>query len=706
MKKLILTLSLAAMLTACNGGGASSSSPTNNPLLKGSSLEFGAPEFDKIKPEHFIPAFEVGMRQQLEEVERIATSSEAPTFTNTLVALQQTGQLLDRTASIFFGLASAHATDEIRQIEEEIAPKLAAHHDAISLNEQLFQRIKTVYENERVNLLGEDLRLLDIVYGDFVKQGASLDAASKEQLKKINAELSVLTNKFSNLVKDGSAAAALVVDNLEELDGLSEEHIAQARAAAKSRGLEGKYVLEIQNTTRSAFLPELNNRELRRKLLEASMQRGERGDEYDTRQVVLDITRLRAEKAQLLGFDNYASWTLRDQMAGKPEYVYSFIHRLADAYRLKAEADARELERFAQETAGMNFKLEAWDWDYYAEKLRKAKYDLDENDIKPYFVLDSVVKNGLFFMAERLYGVTFQERHDLPVYTDGVHVYDMYDADGEKLALFYTDYYRRPTKSGGAWMSNWSEQSTLLGKKPVVYNVCNYTRGVDGAPTLLTMDEVTTLFHEFGHGLHGLFANQRYAKLSGTSVARDFVEMPSQFHEHWATHPEVLASYAKHYKTGEAMPASLVEKMKQAAQFNQAYALGENLAAVIVDMAWHGRSAGSEVTDVAKFEQEALAQTGILNRQIPPRYRSTYFRHSMGGGYSAGYYAYLWAEVLDNNAYDWFSEHGGLTRENGDRLRQTILSQGNSQDLNKIFEDMTGLKEPKIESLMKARGLQ
>lgn len=706
MKKLILTLSFAAMLTACNQGGTSSPSLKDNPFLTESTLEYGAPEFDKIKPEHFMPAFIEGMKQHLEEIDAIANNPKEATFENTIVALQKAGQLLERTSTIFSGLSSAHATDEIRKIEEEVTPLLTAHGDAISLNEKLFNRVKEVYDKERTSLEGEDLRLLETIYSDFVKQGANLDPASKEQLKKINEELSILTTKFGNLVKDGTAAAAVVVDNIEELDGLSEEHIAQAKAAADARGLEGKYVLEIQNTTRSAFLPELNNRDLRKRLLEASMLRGERGDEFDTRQVVLDITRLRAEKAKLLGFDTYASWTLKDQMAGKPEHVYSFIHRLANAYKTKAEQDATELEAFARQTAGKDFKLEAWDWDYYAEKLRKAKYDLDENDIKPYFALDSVVEHGLFFIAKQLYGITFKERTDLPVYADGVRVYDVYDHDGSKMAIFYTDYYRRPTKSGGAWMSNWREQSHLLGHRPVVYNVCNYTKGVDGAPTLLNMDEVTTLFHEFGHGLHGLFANQKYMKLSGTNVARDFVEMPSQFHEHWATHPEVLRNYAKHYKTSEVMPQELIDKMKRASQFNQAYALGENLAAVIVDMAWHSRSTSTEVTDVTDFENQALAQAGMLNRQIPPRYRSTYFRHSMGGGYSAGYYAYLWAEVLDNNAYDWFVEHGGMTRENGDHLRSTILSQGNSQDLNKIFEDMTGLKEPKIESLMKARGLQ
>lgn len=694
------------MLAACQGEKKSNSSLERNPFLTENTLEFGAPAFDQIKPEHFMPAFVEGMRQHLAEIDSIVNNPEAPTFENTLVPLQRAGLLLERTSTIFSGLAGANATDEIRKIEEEVTPLLTKHSDAIALNDRLFQRIKTVYEQQIHELEGEDARLLEITYNDFVKQGANLTAEGKEQLKKVNEELSVLTTKFNNLVKDGTQAAGILVDTEAELDGLSPASIAQAKQDAEQAGHTGKYLLNIQNTTRSAYLPELNNRDLRRRLLEASMMRGERGDANDTRQTVLDITRLRAEKARILGFDNYASWSLKDQMASKPEHVYSFIHKLVEAYAPKAQADAADLEAFARKTEGSDFKLEAWDWDYYAEKLRKQRYDLDENDIKPYFALDSVVKNGLFFVAKQLYGVDFVERYDLPVYADHVKVYDLLDEKGDKIAIFYTDYYRRPTKSGGAWMSNWVEQSHLLGRKPVVYNVCNYAPPVGGEPTLLNMDEVTTLFHEFGHGLHGLFADQKYTKLSGTSVARDFVEMPSQFHEHWATHPEVLRNYAKHYKTGETIPAELVERMNAAAKFNQAYALGENIAAVVIDMAWHMRDGQSEVSDVAKFESEALKNMGMLNTQIPPRYRSTYFRHSMGGGYSAGYYAYLWAEVLDNNTYDWFLENGGFTRENGQRLRDLILSRGNAKDLNVIFQDMTGLSEPKIESLMKARGLK
>lgn len=694
------------MLAACQGEKKSNSSLEGNPLLIENTLEFGAPAFDQIRPEHFMPAFVEGMRQHLAEIDSIVNNLEVPTFENTLVPLQRAGLLLERTSTVFSGLAGANATDEIRKIEEEVTPLLTKHSDAIALNDRLFQRVKTVYEQQMHELEGEDARLLEITYNDFVKQGANLTAEGKEQLKKVNEELSVLTTKFNNLVKDGTQAAGILVDTEAELDGLSPASIAQAKQDAEQAGHTGKYLLNIQNTTRSAYLPELNNRDLRRRLLEASMMRGERGDANDTRQIVLDITRLRAEKARILEFDNYASWGLKDQMASKPEHVYSFIHKLVEAYAPKAQADAADLEAFARKTEGANFKLEAWDWDYYAEKLRKQRYDLDENDIKPYFALDSVVKNGLFFVAKQLYGVDFVERHDLPVYADHVKVYDLLDEKGDKIAIFYTDYYRRPTKSGGAWMSNWVEQSHLLGRKPVVYNVCNYAPPVGGEPTLLNMDEVTTLFHEFGHGLHGLFADQKYTKLSGTSVARDFVEMPSQFHEHWATHPEVLRNYAKHYKTGEPIPAELVERMNAAAKFNQAYALGENIAAVVIDMAWHMRDGQSEVSDVAKFESEALKNMGMLNAQIPPRYRSTYFRHSMGGGYSAGYYAYLWAEVLDNNTYDWFLENGGFTRENGQRLRDLILSRGNSKDLNVIFQDMTGLSEPKIESLMKARGLK
>lgn len=705
MKKLIVMLSTVGLLSACAGGSSSEGSGSANPLLTGSTLELEAPDFSKIKPEHFRPAFEEGMRQQLAEIDSIVGNAEAPTFENTLVALQRTGQLLTRTSRTFYGLAGAESNDDIRQIEKEVAPLLSAHSDAISLNEGLFERIKAVYNSEH-GLTGEDLRLLTVVYDNFVRQGANLNETDKTRLKAINGQLASLANEFGNRVKDATTAAGILVDSEEELAGLSAESLAQAKADADKAGHSGKYLLNITNTTRSAYLNELDNRELRRRLLEASLNRSEQGDDNDTRQIVKDITRLRAEKAALLGYRDYASWSLTRQMAQTPNNVYSFIGRLVEAYLPKAKADKAELEAFAKQTAGADFKLEAWDWDYYAEKLRKAKYDLDENDIKPYFALDSVVKNGMFYMAKELYGISFEERHDLPVYAEGVKVYDVLDKDGSKIAIFYTDYYRRPGKRGGAWMSSWVNQSHLLGKKPVVYNVCNYAPPVDGQPTLLNMDEVTTLFHEFGHGLHGLFANQKYAMLSGTSVSRDFVEMPSQFHEHWATYPAVLANYAKHYKTGEAMPAELVKKMQNAANFNQAYQLGESLASVIIDMAWHSIDSKTEVTDVAKFETEALAKMGMNDAQIPPRYRSTYFRHSMGGGYSAGYYAYLWAEVLDNNTYDYFLANGGLTPENGQRLRDVILSRGNSVELNQIFTEMTGLKEPNIQSLMKSRGLQ
>lgn len=703
MKKFMLTLGLATIVAACGGGATSSLE--DNPLIKESTLEYGAPDFSAIKPEHFMPAFKEGMKQHLAEIDAIVNNTAEPTFENTLVAMQKAGILLDRTSQVFFGLAGAHATDSIRAIEEEVTPLLAAHTDAINLNEKLFARIKTVYEKEMSSLKGEDARLLQIVYDGFVRNGANLNAEQKEQLKKINAELANLQNKFNNLVKDGSAAAAILVTNKDSLAGLSPESLAQAEADAKAAGKTG-YLLNIQNTTKQALLSELDNREMRRRLLEASMTRNEKGDEFDTQQVVKDITRLRAEKAKLLGENTFAAWGLKNQMAQKPENVQNFIKNLADAYRPKAAADAKELEDFAKQTEGPDFKLESWDWEYYAEKLRKAKYDLNENDTKPYFALDSVVKNGIFYMAKQLYGVDFKERTDLPVYADGVKVYDVIDKDGKKMAIFYTDYYRRPTKSGGAWMSNWVEQSHLLGRHPVVYNVCNYAPPVNGQPTLLNMDETITLFHEFGHGLHGLFANQKYQTLSGTNVSRDFVEMPSQFHEHWATDPAVMGNYAKHYKTGEPMPQALVEKMKAAAKFNQAYAVGENIAAVVVDLSWHLRTANDEVSDVAEFERKALESYGMLNSQIPPRYKSTYFRHSMGGGYSAGYYAYLWAEVLDNNTYDWFKANGGLTPENGQRLRDIILSRGNSEDLNVIFKEMTGLDKPNIESLMKARGLQ
>lgn len=703
MKRLFVTLSLLAMttLTACHSGDQSQS----NPLLQVSQLDYQAPPFDKIRPEHFLPAYEQGMKEQLLEIDSITANPEAPTFENTILAYEKSGRLLDRTSTIFSALSSAEATDAIKQIEEEITPRLSAHWDGLLLSEKLFARIKQVYD-DRAKLSGEDLRLTELLYQSFVHQGALLSPQDKETLKKLNEEISVLQTRFINQVNAGTKAAAVLVEDKAELDGLDADEIASAAEAAKEAGLEGKYLLQQTNTTRPEYLKHLNNRALRQRVLQASLNRCSTGDStVNTHPTVLRLASLRAEKAKLLGYATFADWALEDQMAGKPEAVLNLVSQLAPAYRAQATKEAAELEAFARETEGADFKLEAWDWDYYAERLKKAKFDLNEADLKPYFVLDSVLERGVFFAANKLYGITFKPRTDLPVYADGVKVWEVFDADGSSMALFYGDFFRRPTKTGGAWMSNFVQQSTLFGTKPVIYNVCNFSAPAKGQPAFLTSDNVETLFHEFGHTLHGLFASQKYQTLSGTNTPRDFVEMPSQFNEHWMTDSVVLRNYARHYKTGEPMPQSLIDKLKASANFGQSYALGENLSAVAIDMAWGILPAGEQVKSVDAFEQEALRRVGVDFSLVPPRYRSAYYLHVFGGGYASGYYSYLWTEVMNDNIYDWFVAHGGMTRENGERFRQLVLSRGNTRPVGEFFTEFTGLQSPNMQSLLKARGL-
>ena len=699
MKRLIATLSLLAMLTACQ-----TSSTKENPLLTESTLDYQAPDFSKIRPEHFVPAIEEGIRIQLAEIDSITSNTAAPTFENTVLAYEKSGRLLARATSILSGLVGADGTEELQKIDEETTPMLSAHHDALLLNEKLFARIKAVYD-QRSSLQGEDLRLTEVLYDQFVHEGALLSAADKEALKKINSEIAVLQTKFTNQVNAGTKEAAVLVDKVEELDGLSEEAIARAAEAATAAGHKGKYLLEQTNTSRPGYLVDLNNRDVRRRVLEASLSRCSGGDSTNTHPTITRIAALRAEKAKLLGLPNFASWALSDQMAGRPEAVERLISQLAPACRAKVAADVAELEAFAQQTEGKDFKLAAWDLDYYAERLKKAKYDLNEADLKPYLVLDSVLKNGVFYAANQLYGLTFKPRPDIPVYADGVQVYEVFDQDNTPMALFYTDYFRRPTKTGGAWMSNFVQQSTLFGTKPVIYNVCNFEAPAKGAPAFLTSSDVETLFHEFGHALHGLFASQKYETLSGTNTPRDFVEMPSQFNEHWMTDSVVLRHYARHYKTGEPMPQALIDKMKAAATYGQSYALAENLAAVTIDMAWGMLPAGQTVSDVDAFEREALARAGLDFALVPPRYRSAYYLHVFAGGYASGYYSYLWTEVLDHNIYEWFEAHGGLTRENGQRFREMVLSRGNTAPVGTFFTNFTGLTEPDMSSLLRFRGL-
>ena len=699
MKRLIATLSLLAMLTACQ-----TSSTKENPLLTESTLDYQAPDFSKIRPEHFVPAIEEGIRIQLAEIDSITSNTAAPTFENTVLAYEKSGRVLARATSILSGLVGADGTEELQKIDEETTPMLSAHHDALLLNEKLFARVKAVYD-QRSSLQGEDLRLTEVLYDQFVHEGALLSAADKEALKKINSEIAVLQTKFTNQVNAGTKEAAVLVDKVEELDGLSEEAITRAAEAATAAGHKGKYLLEQTNTSRPGYLVDLNNRDVRRRVLEASLSRCSGADSTNTHPTITRIAALRAEKAKLLGLPNFASWALSDQMAGRPEAVERLISQLAPACRAKVAADVAELEAFAQQTEGKDFKLAAWDLDYYAERLKKAKYDLNEADLKPYLVLDSVLKNGVFYAANQLYGLTFKPRPDIPVYADGVQVYEVFDQDNTPMALFYTDYFRRPTKTGGAWMSNFVQQSTLFGTKPVIYNVCNFEAPAKGAPAFLTSSDVETLFHEFGHALHGLFASQKYETLSGTNTPRDFVEMPSQFNEHWMTDSVVLRHYARHYKTGEPMPQALIDKMKAAATYGQSYALAENLAAVTIDMAWGMLPSGQTVSDVDAFEREALARAGLDFALVPPRYRSAYYLHVFAGGYASGYYSYLWTEVLDHNIYEWFAAHGGLTRENGQRFREMVLSRGNTAPVGTFFTNFTGLTEPDMSSLLRFRGL-
>ena len=687
------------MLTACQ-----TNSLQDNPLLTESTLDYQAPDFSKIRPEHFVPAIKEGIRLQLAEIDSITSNTAAPTFENTVLAYEKSGRVLARATSILSGLVGADGTEELQKIDEETTPLLSDHQDALLLNEKLFARIKAVYE-ARQSLQGEDLRLTELLYEQFVHEGALLSDADKATLKKLNSEIAVLQTKFTNQVNAGTKEAAVLVDKVEELDGLSQEAVTRAAEAATAAGHKGKYLLEQTNTSRPGYLAELNNRDLRRRVLEASLARCSSGDSTNTHATITRLASLRAEKAKILGFPNFASWALKDQMAGRPEAVERLIQQLTPACRTKVAADVAELEAFAQQTEGKDFKLAAWDLDYYAERLKKAKYDLNEADLKPYLVLDSVLKNGVFYAANQLYGLTFKPRPDIPVYADGVQVYEVFDQDNTPMALFYTDYFRRPTKTGGAWMSNFVQQSTLFGTKPVIYNVCNFEAPAKGEPAFLTSDDVETLFHEFGHALHGLFASQKYETLSGTNTPRDFVEMPSQFNEHWMTDSLVLRHYARHYKTGEAMPQELIDKLKATATYGQSYSLAENLAAVAIDIAWGMLPAGETVKDVDAFERDVLTRAGLDFALVPPRYRSAYYLHVFAGAYASGYYSYLWTEVLDHNIYDWFASHGGLTRQNGQRFRDEVLSRGNTAPVGTFFTTFTGLQEPDMSSLLRFRGL-
>ncbi|HEY4093723.1 MAG TPA: peptidyl-dipeptidase Dcp [Luteibacter sp.] len=684
---------------------ATATAAHENPLLTASTLPFQAPPFDKITDADFQPAIEEGMKQELAEVNAIADSAEEPTFDNTIVALEKSGVLLDRAQKIFGALTGANTNDTLQKVEEDEAPKLAAHSDAIYLNDKLFKRIETLYnKRDALNLDPESKRLLEVKYQDFVHAGAKLAEADKTRLKEINKEESTLSTQFTNKLLAATKAAALVVEDKKALDGLSEADIAAAADTAKSRGLDGKYVFPLQNTTQQPELQSMNDRDTREKFFKASWDRAEHNDANDTRDTASRIAQLRAERAKLLGFKNYAAWQLDDQMAKTPEAAEKFMERLVPAAVARAKSESKDIQDVIDQEKG-GFQVQAWDWDHYAEKVRKAKYDLDESQVRPYFELDNVLQNGVFYAATQLYGITFKERKDIPVYTPDVRVFEVFDKDGTSMALFYCDYFKRDNKNGGAWMDNLVGQSHLMGTKPVVFNVANFTKPAAGQPALLSWDDVTTMFHEFGHALHGMFSNVKYPSLSGANTARDFVEFPSQFNEQWASDPKVFANFAKNYKTGEPMPAELVAKIKKASSFNQGYAMSELISAALLDMQWHMLPADAPKQDVDKFEADALKKVGFTMVQVPPRYRSSYFQHIWGNGYAAGYYAYLWTQMLDSDAFERFKEHGGLTRANGDIFRDKILSRGNTVELGKLYHDFRG-KEPSIEPMLKDRGLK
>jgi peptidyl-dipeptidase Dcp len=695
----------ASTAPAAAGTAAAAPAAHENPLLTASTLPFQAPPFDKITDADFQPAIEEGMKQELAEVEAIANSADEPTFDNTVVALEKSGVLLTRAQMVFGALTGANTNDTLQKVEEDEAPKLAEHSDAIYLNDKLFKRIETLYnKRDSLNLDPESKRLLEVKYQDFVHAGAKLSEADKTRLKEINKEESTLSTQFTNKLLAATKAAALVVDDKAALDGLSDADIAAAADAAKGRGLEGKYVFPLQNTTQQPELQSMNDRATREKLFKASWERAEHNDANDTRDTAARIAQLRAERAKLLGFKNYAAWKLDDQMAKTPEAAEKFMERLVPAAVARAKSESKDIQDVIDQEKG-GFQVQAWDWDHYAEKVRKAKYDLDEAQVRPYFELDNVLQNGVFYAANQLYGITFKERKDIPVYQPDVRVFEVFDKDGTSLALFYCDYFKRDNKNGGAWMDNLVGQSHLMGTKPVVFNVANFTKPVAGQPALLSWDDVTTMFHEFGHALHGMFSNAKYPSLSGANTARDFVEFPSQFNEQWASDPKVFANFAKNYKTGEPMPAELVAKIKKASSFNQGYAMSELISAALLDMQWHMLPADAPKQDVDKFEADALKKVGFTLPQVPPRYRSSYFQHIWGNGYAAGYYAYLWTQMLDSDAFEWFKEHGGLTRENGQIFRDKILSRGNTEELGKLYRDFRG-KEPSIEPMLKDRGLK
>jgi len=713
LKRSILTTGLSIALGAASAS-AQSPAPTaaygpDNPFYAPSTLPFQAPPFDKIKDSDYQPAIDAGMAAQINEVDAIANDSAPPTFENTIVALERTGQLLTRVMTVFNCVTGANTNDALQSVQAYEAPRLAAHQDAIYLNAKLFARVKAVYDQRAsLHLDPESLRLVEYDYQQFVKAGANLSEPDKAKLKKLNEEDSTLENTFMNQLLAATKAGAFTTTDVKALSGLTEAQIAAAQDAQGH-----SWRIPLQNTTQQPDLAFLTDRATRQTIFENSWNRAERGDANDTRATIARLAQLRAEKAALLGFPNYAAWNLTDQMAKTPEAAKKFLDALMPASTARATGEAKDIQALIDSQSGASqsgsqgsrFTLQPWDWEFYSEQVRKAKYDLNESEIKPYFELNSVLQNGVFYAAHELYGLTFKERKDIPVYQQDVRVFEVYDADAKPLALWYCDYFKRDNKNGGAWMDVLVGQSKLLGQLPVVFNVANFDKPAPDQPALLSFDDVTTMFHEFGHALHGMFANTVYPSLSGTQVPRDFVEFPSQFNEHWAGYPAVFQHYAHHYQTGAPMSADLMAKIVKSKTFNEGYLFTEILAASELDLEWHTLPATAPLQNPDTFETEALKRTHLDLSYVPPRYRSSYFLHIWANGYAAGYYAYSWSEMLDDDAFQWFEDHGGMTRSNGDRFRQMVLSRGNTEDLQKMYDTWLG-KEPSIEPVLKDRGLK
>ena len=707
LKHTLLTAGLASTMTLSASAQQANEDARPNPLLVYSDLTFKAPKFDWIEETDYQPALFEAISMQRYAINKIVNNKAKPTFLNTIVAFEESGKMLDHVSSVFYCLTSADKTPIIAQTEKEMTPVLTDWENKITFNTKLFNRIKYVYDHERSKLKGENLKLLDETYKQFVRSGALLSPEKKARMEQINKRIAELQQQWGTTLTDATNHAVVWVNSKDELKGLSEADIAQCKKDAESRGGKAPYCIVIVNTTQQAILTNLENRDLRRRVFEASVHRADGTGEFNTYPLVVEIAKLRAEKAKLMGYNNYAAYSLENTMAKTPENVYAFLKQLIASYKPKADEETREIQEFARETEGKDFTLQPYDRFYYSAKMKKAKYNFSEDDVKPYFNIDSVLVNGVFYAAHRAYGLSFKERRDIPTYHKDMRVFEVIDKDGKPLALWYCDYFRRPTKRGGAWMSSFAKQSKYREQQPIIYNVCNYAKAPEGQPTLVTWDEVTTMFHEFGHALHGILSNCEYNSLSGTAVARDFVEMPSQFNESFASLPEVFNHFARHTKTGEPMPEALKEKMLNSINFQPAYALGENLGATCIDMAW-AMLPEKDIPTADKadaFQQQALKEVGLLDTQIPPRYATSYFNHVWGGGYAAGYYSYLWTEVLADNIATCFAKRGALDPRTGQDFRDKVLSRGNTKDLMQTFTDFTGLKSPDTSALLKARGM-